>query len=189
MKNTSLYRRPEGLAITTLWACPNSNPKTLTSDSQHICTWSSCFPSHHYSLQSSMLPSADHGYYAPLPFTTASCSLPCFPPLTMGTSAASHLLSFILNTSALSLLFLYEGSWALLSSPLPWMQWLSSLFSATALSAVVELSLLGRSGTVCFWLSCPDIATFPVAAGPCSNKYEQWMYMNVGSFRELFFRK
>ena len=27
IQNISLYRQPEGLVITTLWACPNSNPK------------------------------------------------------------------------------------------------------------------------------------------------------------------
>ena len=27
IQNIFLYRQPEGLAITTLWACPNSNPK------------------------------------------------------------------------------------------------------------------------------------------------------------------
>ena len=31
-KNASFYRQPEGRAITTLWACPNSKPHTLNSD-------------------------------------------------------------------------------------------------------------------------------------------------------------
>ena len=35
----------------------------------HICTWGSRFPSHHSSLQSSMLPDTDHGYYALLHFS------------------------------------------------------------------------------------------------------------------------
>ena len=55
----------------------------------------------------------------------------------MGTVHCFPFLSFILNTSTLLLLSLYEGSWALLSS-------------VAAFNAVGELSLLGRSGTVAF---------------------------------------
>ena len=102
IQNTSLYRWPEGLAITTLWACPNSNQKTLTSDSQHICTWGGHFSSHHCSLQSSMLPDTDHGYYALL-------RLQCFSLVAP---------SYFMRVDEPSCLL-----------PLPSMPWLSSLFS------------------------------------------------------------
>ena len=137
IQNTSLYRWPEGLAITTLWACPNSNPKTLTVTiglsvlelllsftpqlsaifhASQRWSWVLCTASlHHNFLQSSMLPNADYGYWR------------CFP-----------FLSFVFNTSASLLLFLYEGSWTLLCS-------------AASFNAVGELSLLGLSGTVIFF--------------------------------------
>ena len=55
----------------------------------------------------------------------------------MGTMHCFSFLSFAFNASASLLLLLYEGCWALLSS-------------AAAFNAVVELSLLGHSGTVSF---------------------------------------
>ena len=42
--------------------------QTLISDSRSSLSLGNRFPSHHSSLQSSMLPGTDHGYYAPLLF-------------------------------------------------------------------------------------------------------------------------
>ena len=66
--------------VTTLWACPNSNPKNPNCESRPICTLAAAF--HH---------------------TTAFCSLPRFLELIvdMGTaSSIAPLLSFIFNASS-----------------------------------------------------------------------------------------
>ena len=182
IQNASLYRRPEGLSITTLWACPNSNPKTLT-----VTVGLSILE-----LPLSITPQLSAVFHAFRHW-----------PWVLGAASLSVLrLQFLVLVAPFSFMRVAEPSCLL---PLPWMQWVSSLFSAATLNVVGELSPLGCWGTVLFFefsvpivtVSSSDLqletcygvlylsyllylrqkclsakmAASPVAAGPYSNTY------------------
>ena len=141
--------------------------QTLTSDSRRICTWGSRFLSHHCSLQSSMLPNADHGYYAPLPFFCPSSSIPC--------PRRSFSFMRVAEPSCLRHCLQCSG-WSLSSQPLrycrlPWLLCPNS--HGFWLWYVARNMLRRRSFTLSLHLhqNClsAKMAASSVAAGPCSN--------------------
>ena len=135
IQNTCLNRCPEGLTMIQNCGPIPTAIQNPNCDSRPIYTLNCRFPSHHIFLQSSMISVLNTGMGA--------------------ASSISPLLSFVFNTSARCSFSIYEGSWVLLSSPLPWMQRLSSL--------------LGRFRYSFLWLSCSDIVAFPIVVGPFSN--------------------
>ena len=138
----------------------------------HICTWGSCFWSHHSSLQSSMLPDTDHGYYAPLRFSVLR--LQCF----------SLVAPFPLWGSLSPLVFyrcLQCSGWALSSQPLRYRCLLDfSILKVMVFGSALQLeTCYGVVALPCLlsaktYIFPPKLAASSVAAGPCSNNDDDY---------------